>query len=257
MLSEITFDLKHNIFIKEWNIDLVLYIGSRKSQSKSSDSSKAEIVFRDVPYDILEVQQPHIDISPGKLTQEEFYQEHRQMLPLGLRSIFRARISQTTALPLPSIASRQKRILSYRDTKNAIEILNPWFHYTEIFHQCRTDYNVCHRSIDMLSTQSLNKDLLRELLVLLYGPTFMFTAPDLHTEFHIFLSDFKSKFKDQPKQIWIDLKRLNDTFCGNRNVIDNTNTNQRHPSVGSLSTIPRSNTSFKNVKIIRNIFIEV
>lgn len=254
-MPEITFDHKKSTLLKESFSN-----GSyNHSQTQSSDTATTEILFCDVPYNILVVQ-PLNDVSPRTLTLEEFYQEHRLLLPVGIRSIFRARISQTAALPLSSSASSspQQQTLSYRDTKNAIQILNPWFHYTEIFHQCRTEYNLCHRSMDMLSTQSLNKDLLRELLVLLYGQKFMFTAPDLYTEFHLFLSDFDSKFKDQPKQNWIDLKRLNEIY-GCRNSVGDGNTNHRHPSVGSLSTIPQSNTgtSFKKEKIIPNMLIEV
>ena len=257
-MSKVKSDHKYSaLLLREWNINLVLDNGSHKAQSQANYSSISEILFNDVPYNIL-LEQPQIDVAPKRLTLEEFYQENRLLLPVGIRSIFRAWISQTTALPLPSLASQQpQRTLSYRDTKNAVEILNPWFHYTEIFHQCRTEYDLCHRSIDMLSTQSLNKDSFRELLVLLYGQKFMFKAPDLFTEFHFFISNFRSKFKDQPQQIWIDLKRLNETYGNRTGVVDDANITQRHPFVGSLSTIPQSNKSLKKEKIILQILIEV
>lgn len=260
-MLEITFDYRHGTATtggtrrtKERNIDLMRRRGSNKPQSR--DDPISEILFCDVPYDVCVVRPHVVDVLPRTLTLQEFYQTHRLLLPTGVRSIFRARISQTTTLPSLSITLRQKPMLSYRDTRNAIGILNPWFRYTEILHQIRTEYSFSYRSIDMLSTQTLNKDLLRELLVLLYGQKFMFTAPDLYTEFHLFLSEFNSKFKDRPKQVWINLKRLKATY-GDRKVVDNTNANPRYPSVGSLSTIPRSNTSLKNEKVTSNILIEV
>ena len=256
-MSEVTFGQKHNARLNDWNTNLGISNDRSVPRSQLIDSStEAEILFCDVPYFILAVPQNLDVVSSKSLTLEEFYEEHRLLLPLGIRSIFRARASQAITQPSPSIAALQQRTLSYRDTKNAIEILNPWFHYTELFHQCRTEYNICHRCIEMLSVQSLNLDLLRELLVLLYGQKYMFTAPDLYTEFHLFLSDFNSKFNDQPKQVWIDLQRLKETY-GNRNVADNTDTNQHRPSDCSVSTIQQSNTGFKKVKVIQNILIEV
>jgi hypothetical protein len=253
MMSEITINhIRDHHHLKEINIQLEFpnmdneYVVKRRHTSR--DNSTNEILFCDVPYTILEVQ-PNIAESSKTLTLNEFYQEHRLVLPLGIRSIFRARMSETPPLPAPGTSitlPQQQQLLSYRDTKNAIEILNPWFIYTEVFHLCRTEYDICHRSIDMLSTESLNKDILRELLVLLYGQKFMITAPDLYAEFHLFLSDFQNTFKDKSKQIWIDIQRFDETY-GNRNVDDAhaIPKHSHHQSLGSLSTIPQSNQAVK------------
>ena len=215
---------------------------------ESSDASGVEIMFCDVPYSILAIKKRVGAASSNKSTLKAFYQEHRLLLPAGIRSRLRSRMSQaktTTAHPLP---------LSYRDTKNAIEILNPWFLYTELLHQCRAEYDICYRSIDMLSTQSLDKDMLRELLVLLYGQKMMITAPDLYTEFHLFQSYFTAAFKGQPEQVWIDLKLMNAIY-GHRNESDATVRPQcSQASLASESTIPLSN---KTEKRVSTVLIEV
>ena len=250
---------------KEIHVDLefyyvdIDYIVERRRTS--INISTAEILFCDVPYTILDIQQNAAE-SSKLLTIDEFYQKYRLLLPVGIKDVFRARISQALPLPVPSIVSPQQQqhpLLSYRDTKNAIEILNPWFIYTEVFHRCRTEYDICHRSIDILSTQSLNKDMLRELLVVLCGQKFMISAPDLYAEFHLFLSYFRITFKDRSEQIWIDLQRFDETY-GNQKVNDDAYAipeHSHHQSVGSLSTDPQSNQSFKKEKRIHGNLIEV
>jgi hypothetical protein len=269
MMREITMNHMHDHHLKEIHKDLEFHSIDNdyivEQRHTSVDHSTTDILFCDVPYTILEAP-PNATVSSKILTLEEFYHEHRLMLPAGIKAIFRARIQvpvSQTSLPLPAVppitsSSIQQHTLSYRDTKNAIEILNPWFIYTEVFHRCRTEYDICHRSIDMLSTQSLNKDLLRELLVLLYGQKFMITAPDLYAEFHLFLSYFQTTLKDKSKQIWIDVQRFDETY-GNQKVEDaHAIPKHSHQSLGSLSTVPQSNqASYQKEKITPRILIEV
>lgn len=214
------------------------------------------------------------------LSLDLFYQKYRSILPPGLRSDLRTKIAYQNKKKVMKSHKKPREIvtqtiLSYRDEKNAIEIFNPWFVYTELLHKCRVDYHVSHRSIDMLTMQSLDKDTLRELFVVLYGQKYMIHAPDLHTEFHHFLTDFWKTFSHhQPEQIWIDLQCLNDTY-GPRNPTNNITSNtfsrsqsntktnaatsssklfvaSRNPSIGSLSTIHQCNKSFTRKKEQQN-----
>jgi hypothetical protein len=179
-----------------------------------------------------------------------FLNQHRTVLPAGVRAEFRRLIFQnqnsntnlqlSVTPPADSTSSYTQTFPTFEEEKQAIESMNPWFQYNELFHRCRTDYNFHHRTIDMLSAQPFNKDILRELLVLLYGQRYMIRAPDLHTEWNDFITEFWKFHQYQSEHLWIDLQQLNKTYGNRRNE---SILLKRSTSIGSLSTTRQSNTS--------------
>jgi hypothetical protein len=188
-----------------------------------------------------------LPVTDDPISMEEFLVRNRPLLPPGVRFEFRRMIlekenaiTNTAHLPNMSISSVCK-LRSFLEEKKAIESLNPWFLYDNLFHQCRTEYNFHHRTIDWLSTQSLNKDQLRELLVVLYGQHYMIRAPDLYSQWNDFITGFWHEHQHYVDQLWIDLQKMHDVFGGEH--IGLPLVLQRTSSIGSLSTTRQSNTS--------------
>jgi hypothetical protein len=204
---------------------------------ETTGTDSLEITFCDVPYEIAV---PGLG-SPKNNAMEEFYQKQRLLLPAGLRSIFRAKKSEETKLSMKTVKS-QLSISSYRDELNAIKNFNSWFRYTEMFHQCRVEYNITHLTIDMLSRQALDINTLNELLVVLYGQKYMKKAPSLKANFEEFLADFQMTFQRHEELVWIDLQCLHEAF--GQTSTDMYKITNISPSEGSLRTIHKSNMTF-------------
>jgi hypothetical protein len=78
-----------------------------------------------------------------------------------------------------------------------------------------------HRVFDILDERPLNKDELREFLVVLFGRKAMLHAPDIHSEWAKFASFLNLvnkaegqhwRTKTRHKEHWIDMKRLNRVY---------------------------------------------
>jgi hypothetical protein len=188
-----------------------------------------------------------LSVLDDRLSMDEFLLRHRPLLPPGVRAEFRRMIfvkenavANNSHLPNMSTSSVRK-IRPFLEEKRAIESLNPWFLYDKLFHQCRTDFSFHHRTIDWLSTQSLNKDQLRELLVVLHGQHYMIRAPDLYSQWNDFITGFWQEHQYYVDQLWIDLQKLNDVYGSVNASVQFVL--QRSSSIGSLSTTRQSNTS--------------
>ena len=99
---------------------------------------------------------------------------------------------------------------------------NPFLNYTLPLHRCR-EMGYHSRVFDLLDERRLNKDELRELLVLLFGAGSLDGAPDVHTNWKGFVERVSEIVRKEEKQWnpmtkkltpWIDMKKLNKCYGG-------------------------------------------
>jgi hypothetical protein len=98
--------------------------------------------------------------------------------------------------------------------------VNAWMNYALPLHRCR-EMGYQHRIFDLLDERLLNKDELREFLVLMFGEAAFRHAPDIHTNWKGFAAIFEQVVQTEGKVWnpitrkvgpWIDLKQLNKMY---------------------------------------------
>ena len=97
---------------------------------------------------------------------------------------------------------------------------NPWLNYALCLHRSR-EMGYHNRVFNSLQRQQLDKDELRDLLVVLFGSKAMLGAPDIHTEwkdFYKFMSALNEQegkhWNARTKKVesWIDLRKLDKAY---------------------------------------------
>ena len=110
----------------------------------------------------------------------------------------------------------------YLSEAKKVQEHNSWFNYALCLHRSR-EMGYHHRIFIAMTTRQLDKDELRELLVVLFGKEEMLLAPAIHSqwkEFCVFVSDLD---KTEPKnwnsqtgkqESWIDMRKMDKAFSG-------------------------------------------
>jgi hypothetical protein len=108
----------------------------------------------------------------------------------------------------------------FLDHANRVYRSNPWLNYTLPLHRCR-EMGFNPRVFAKLEKTALDKDDLREFLVILFGKNVMLESPDLHwdwPDFYRFLSAKNNaegmhwRMATSRMENWIDMKVLNDKY---------------------------------------------
>lgn len=106
-----------------------------------------------------------------------------------------------------------------------VSAVNKWLNYALPLHRCR-EMGYQHRIFDLLDERTLNKDELRELVVLLFGEAAFRNAPDAHSDWKGFCTVLEHVVKSERNEWncntfrlspWIDMKQLHKTYderCG-------------------------------------------
>jgi hypothetical protein len=98
--------------------------------------------------------------------------------------------------------------------------INKWLNYTLPLHRVR-EMGYHHRLFDLLDERLLNKDELRQVLIVLFGPEQLAQAPDVHTNWNGFIKVLTQVVNKAGKQYnpntrrlepWINIKQLNRTY---------------------------------------------
>jgi hypothetical protein len=101
-----------------------------------------------------------------------------------------------------------------------ISAVNKWLNYTLPLHRCR-EMGYQHRIFDLLDERLLNKDELREFLVLLFGEAAFRNAPDVHSNWKGFATVVEQVVKTERNEWncrtgklgpWIDMKELHKIY---------------------------------------------
>jgi hypothetical protein len=97
---------------------------------------------------------------------------------------------------------------------------NKWLNYALPLHRAR-EMGYHHRLFDLLDERLLNKDELRQFLVILFGPEQLAQAPDLHTNWNGFIHVLKpavakagKQYNPSTKQLeaWVNINELNRAY---------------------------------------------
>jgi hypothetical protein len=100
----------------------------------------------------------------------------------------------------------------YRDEAKEVIKFNPWLTYALPLHRCR-EMGFSHRLVDLLDERRLTRDEVRGLLNILFGNF----QSDLHGDWDVFISELRSKLRDEDKTYnpvhqrvtpWIDARQI-------------------------------------------------
>jgi hypothetical protein len=160
---------------------------------------------------------------------KEFVSVIRSLVKLGARVVIRLSTSQRDVvsyyLYLKQTFSSLTIIYSYDFQKRLVHHFNPWLNYGAPLHRARELGFYFHRTVEFLGKRILNKDHLREFLVVFHGKKAMIRAPDIHSEwsdFYAFLTKINQKEgkhrlavdsrNKNRRDYWIDLKHFERLF---------------------------------------------
>ena len=111
----------------------------------------------------------------------------------------------------------------YLSEAKKVQEHNSWFNYALCLHRSR-EMGYHHRIFIAMTTRQLDKDELRELLVVLFGKEKMMLAPAIHSQWKEFYEFVSVVNKTEPKnwnaqtgtrESWIDMRKM-DKACSDR-----------------------------------------
>jgi hypothetical protein len=157
---------------------------------------------------------------------EEFYRAIQVLAHTGASVVIRSATNDDRATQYYESLSHKDGSLDihvvgdFLDHADRVFHHNPWLNYTLPLHRCR-EMGFNPRVFSKLDKSALDKDELREFLVILFGKNVMLQSPDLHwdwPDFYHFLTDKNNaegmhwRMATRRMEQWIDMTTIQQTY---------------------------------------------